>query len=110
MNDHKNLMKSIEKGLHELHGQQREGIGLPADVPSASIQHAEPIARVNFVAENSPAEEAVSIYIINFTKCYCLITLIIQTKNYNVNWELKPRLRAILIFIDPRPSSLLSLF
>ncbi|KAJ9579558.1 hypothetical protein L9F63_004743 [Diploptera punctata] len=56
-NDHKNLMKIIEKGLHTLHGQQREGIGLPADVPSVSIQHTVPIARINFVAANSPAEE-----------------------------------------------------
>jgi len=60
MNDHKNIMGRIEEGLHMLHGQQREGIGLPVDPTTSAAQHTEPIARVNFVASHSPAEEAVS--------------------------------------------------
>jgi hypothetical protein len=43
-----------------LHGQQREGVGLPVDPTTSTVQHAEPIARVNFVASHSPAAEAVS--------------------------------------------------
>ncbi|KAJ4425797.1 hypothetical protein ANN_27422 [Periplaneta americana] len=58
MNDHSSMMTHIEQGLHMLHAQQREGVGLPADPPRTVIRHTEPIARVNFVAQNSPAEEA----------------------------------------------------
>lgn len=60
MNDHKSIMLKIEQGLHLLHGQQREGLGLPVDPTAAAVQHTEPIARVNFVASHSPAAEAVS--------------------------------------------------
>jgi len=60
MNDHKNIMLKIEEDLHELHGQQREGVGLPAEPTTASVQHPEPIAKVDFVASHSPADEAVS--------------------------------------------------
>lgn len=60
MNDHKSIMLKIEQNLHELHGQQREGVGLPVDPATSAVKHTEPIARVNFVASHSPAEEAVS--------------------------------------------------
>jgi hypothetical protein len=60
MNDHKSIMLKIEQGLHTLHGQQREGLGLPVDPTTAPVQHTEPVARVNFVASHSPAAEAVS--------------------------------------------------
>lgn len=43
-----------------LHGQQREGVGLPADPAMTAVQHTEPIAKVDFVASHSPADEAVS--------------------------------------------------
>jgi hypothetical protein len=59
MNDHKSIMSKIEHNLHELHGQQREGVGLPVDPPMSTVQYSEPIARVNFVASHSPAKEAV---------------------------------------------------
>jgi len=58
MNDHKNIMLKIEKDLHVLHGQQREGVGLPADPTTTSVPHNEPIAKVDFVASHSPADEA----------------------------------------------------
>ena len=60
MNDHKNIMLKTEKDLHMLHRQQREGVGLPADPTTTSVQHTEPIAKVDFVAPHSPADEAVS--------------------------------------------------
>jgi hypothetical protein len=59
MNDHKSIMLKIEQQLHVLHAQQREGVGLPVDPAMSADQHTEPIARVNFVASLSPAEEAV---------------------------------------------------
>lgn len=59
-NDHKNIMLKIEQDLHMLHGQQREGVGLPANPATTAAQHTEPIAKVNFVASQSPADEAVS--------------------------------------------------
>ncbi|KDR07730.1 26S proteasome non-ATPase regulatory subunit 9 [Zootermopsis nevadensis] len=58
MNDLKGVMLKIEQNLHILHGQQREGVGLPVDPSTSAVQHTEPIARVNFVAPHSPAEEA----------------------------------------------------
>jgi hypothetical protein len=53
-------MLKIEQDLHMLHGQQREGVGLPANPATTAAQHTEPIAKVNFVASQSPADEAVS--------------------------------------------------
>jgi hypothetical protein len=60
MNDHKNIELKIEKDLHMLHGQQREGVGLPSDPTMTMVRHTEPIAKVDFVAPHSPADEAVS--------------------------------------------------
>jgi hypothetical protein len=52
-------MSKIEHDLHVLHGQQREGVGLPVYPPTSTVQYSEPIARVNFIASHSPAEEVV---------------------------------------------------
>lgn len=57
-NDHKNIMLKIEQDLHMLHGQQREGVGLPAVPTTTAVQHTDPIAKVNFVVSQSPADEA----------------------------------------------------
>jgi len=64
-NDLKAVMAAIEKGLHNLHAQSREGIGAasPADVPEDAMPMSvesfpEPFARIDSVAGGSPAETA----------------------------------------------------
>ncbi|XP_071450639.1 26S proteasome non-ATPase regulatory subunit 9 [Hetaerina americana] len=59
-NDHKALMTKIEQGLHHLHAQQREGIGMPMETAQPQVKEVEmiPIARVNLVTPNSPSSDA----------------------------------------------------
>ncbi|KAG8234366.1 hypothetical protein J437_LFUL013254 [Ladona fulva] len=59
-NDHKALMLKIEEGLHNLHAQQREGIGLPMEPVNNPLDEVKsvPIVRVNLVTPNSPASVA----------------------------------------------------
>lgn len=62
-NDLKNITSQIETVLHDLHGQQREGLGLQ-DNKSSFLneydEHTAPFAKVGAVSEGSPAEKAVS--------------------------------------------------
>lgn len=62
-NDHKNIMKKIEDGLHKVHGLTGNN---PQESPSTSIPSSiqenvyfEPFLRVNLVTPGSPAELAV---------------------------------------------------
>ncbi|XP_046402324.1 26S proteasome non-ATPase regulatory subunit 9 [Ischnura elegans] len=59
-NDHRALMQRIEHGLHHLHAQQREGIGMDIESPEPRVEVVEmtPIVRVNLVTPNSPASDA----------------------------------------------------
>lgn len=64
-NDHKDVMKKIEEGLHRVHAlsgknQTEEPI---SDVPDESqeTEALEPFLRVNLVSPGSPAETAVCI-------------------------------------------------
>lgn len=62
-NDLKNLTNQIESVLHELHAQQREGLGLernPASFPKEFEEQAIPFAKIGVVSEGSPANKAVS--------------------------------------------------
>jgi 26S proteasome non-ATPase regulatory subunit 9 len=59
-NDLKDLLKKIEAGLHNLHAQAREGVGLEQDIASLSTgrENPTPFARVLVVCSDSPAETA----------------------------------------------------
>ena len=64
-NDHKNLMKEIENGLHQLHASARAGSRLnsiqePMDANAAPTAiSAKPFMKVNRVDNDSPAFDAV---------------------------------------------------
>lgn len=57
-------MAKIEEGLHNLHGQSREGIGMDSDAQTEATRivtaapRPETFVRVNLVSPDSPAERA----------------------------------------------------
>ncbi|XP_023332707.1 26S proteasome non-ATPase regulatory subunit 9 [Eurytemora carolleeae] len=59
-NDLKDVLNKIESGLHNIHAQAREGIGLEDNLSSLSTGREKPIpfARVLVVCAGSPAETA----------------------------------------------------
>lgn len=62
-NDLKKITQQIEEALHNLHSQQREGLGLPEDKPSILSEFDEnsiPFAKIGTVTDGSPADKAVS--------------------------------------------------
>lgn len=55
-NDLKEVMKKIEDGLHDLHGQSRDGLGEePSEVKVALPR---PFAKIDVVTPTSPAQDA----------------------------------------------------
>eukprot|EP00088_Acartia_fossae_P039757 TRINITY_DN41375_c0_g1_i1.p1 TRINITY_DN41375_c0_g1~~TRINITY_DN41375_c0_g1_i1.p1 ORF type:complete len:205 (-),score=14.65 TRINITY_DN41375_c0_g1_i1:183-797(-) len=57
--DLKEVMKKIESGLHNLHQQAREGLGVGDNAPATEKRDIpKPFARVLVVCPGSPAEEA----------------------------------------------------
>ena len=56
----KELIKKIEEGLHSLHAQQREGLGLtkPNELDELTEDDV-PFAKIGTVTEQSPADKAV---------------------------------------------------
>lgn len=61
-NDLKNLTKQIENALHDLHAQQREGLGLTDNSTSFLKEFEEetiPFAKIGTVSDGSPAGKAV---------------------------------------------------
>ncbi|XP_063231515.1 26S proteasome non-ATPase regulatory subunit 9 [Bacillus rossius redtenbacheri] len=58
MNDHKALMRQIEQGLVTIHSQIRESGGAGVSAAPRRRESSTPIARVNFVSPDSPAERA----------------------------------------------------
>lgn len=60
-NDHKAIMKEIELGLHKIHSQVGEtAMDFSSEVKLQKELDMKPIAKVNFVNEDSPASLAVS--------------------------------------------------
>ena len=64
-NDLKNITKQIETVLHNLHAQQREGVGMDENSKSTFLkeydEHTTPFAKIGAVTEGSPAEKAVKL-------------------------------------------------
>ena len=57
------MTKQIEDSLHNLHQQQREGLGLLNNISSLLTEFDEgtiPFAKIGAVTEGSPADKAVS--------------------------------------------------
>ena len=59
-NDHKEIMKKIEEGLHFLHGQSLDSVEEPSNSTKCVNDYSMPIAKVSFVEPGSPADLAVS--------------------------------------------------
>ncbi len=62
-NDLRDLTRKIEEAIHNLHAQQREGLGFSdghKDLSELSELDA-PFAKIGTVSEGSPADKAVSI-------------------------------------------------
>lgn len=58
-NDHKAIMQEIELGLHKIHSQSGEtAMDCPREEPVKKDLDSKPIAKVNFVNEESPASLA----------------------------------------------------
>lgn len=69
-NDLKDLVKEIEKGIHEIHAEAANDVNTHASTKMAHMQidvindetTVIPIVKVNLVSSGSPAEDAVSIF------------------------------------------------
>ncbi|XP_043482949.1 26S proteasome non-ATPase regulatory subunit 9 [Leptopilina heterotoma] len=118
-NDHKNIMKKIEDGLHKVHGLTGKS---PQNSPvptSSAIQenvYFEPFLRVNLVTPGSPAElagiqvedlimEFGSINIKNFKSLKDVGSLVESSINKNVIVRVKRNANTIVLSLTPRPWS-----
>lgn len=59
-NDHKELMKKIEEGLHILHSQCNNSLSQSSNI-NKTKDSSLPIAKVSYVENGSPADLAVSV-------------------------------------------------
>ena len=74
-NDHKALMKLLEKKLHQLHAEERERRGSTDELPSnRTVPINSGFVRVNEVSPGSPAATAVSVCVI-----WCVWTVLCTT-------------------------------
>jgi len=60
-NDHKDIMKQIERGIHTIHSFGPDALGTATPNVKKPPKTTEPIATVTKVEVGSPAQEAVSI-------------------------------------------------
>jgi len=70
-NDHKDLMRKIEEGLHRVHalaGASKAEQPISEVLDSQEVEALEPFLRVNLVSPGSPAETAVHV-IFFYTIC-----------------------------------------
>ncbi|KYM78695.1 26S proteasome non-ATPase regulatory subunit 9 [Atta colombica] len=86
-NDHKNLMKKIEEGLHRVHALAGASI---AEQPISDVsdnqetEALEPFLRVNLVSPGSPAETAVCIISMLAETAVCIISMPADTVGIQV--------------------------
>ncbi|TGZ57020.1 26S proteasome non-ATPase regulatory subunit 9 [Temnothorax longispinosus] len=116
-NDHKDVMKKIEEGLHRVHalGGASKAEESIADIPdSQETEGLEPFLRVNLVSPGSPAETAgiqVEDLILEFGSVHCrnfksLIDIgkLVENSRYKtVNVKIKRGSNTIVLSLIPRP-------
>lgn len=116
-NDHKNLMKQIENGLHEYYGncpQPCMSQTTPMDVDHRqTINYTVPFAKVTLVSENSPAEisgihvndeivEFGSINSNNFKNITDIATVVQHSANSRINVKVKRVDRFVNLILVPK--------
>ncbi|XP_011881654.1 PREDICTED: 26S proteasome non-ATPase regulatory subunit 9 [Vollenhovia emeryi] len=118
-NDHKDLMRKIEEGLHRVHalvGSSIAGQLLP-DVPDnqeAEVESLEPFLRVNLVSPGSPAETAGiqvedlilefgSVHYRNFKSLTDIGKLVENSRYKTVNVKIRRGSNVIVLLLTPRP-------
>ncbi|KAG5322865.1 PSMD9 ATPase, partial [Pseudoatta argentina] len=116
-NDHKDLMRKIEEGLHRIH--TLAGTSL-AEQPISDVsddqetEALEPFLRVNLVSPGSPAETAgiqVEDMILEFGSVHCRnfkslidIRKLVENSRYKtINVKIKRGLNTIVLSLTPRP-------
>ncbi|XP_018315899.1 26S proteasome non-ATPase regulatory subunit 9 [Mycetomoellerius zeteki] len=116
-NDHKDLMRKIEEGLHRVHAlagasKSEQSISDVSDVQETEAL--EPFLRVNLVSPGSPAETAgiqVEDLILEFGSIYCRnfksltdIGKLVENSRYKtIIVKIKRGLNTIVLSLTPRP-------
>ncbi|KAL0100071.1 hypothetical protein PUN28_019497 [Cardiocondyla obscurior] len=116
-NDHKDVMKKIEEGLHKVHNLAgASNVEQPTfDMPdSQEVETLEPFLRVNLVSPGSPAETAgiqVEDLILEFGSVHCRnfksladIGKLVENSRYKtINVKIKRGSNIIVLSLTPRP-------
>ncbi|EGI60645.1 PREDICTED: 26S proteasome non-ATPase regulatory subunit 9 [Acromyrmex echinatior] len=115
-NDHKDLMRKIEEGLHRIHALAGTSLAEPiSDISDDQETEAlEPFLRVNLVSPGSPAETAgiqVEDLILEFGSVRCRnfksltdIGKLVESSRYKtINVKIKRGSNTIVLSLTPRP-------